>query len=736
MRLNDTKTIECATGYRAAAVGSSLATINDPKSFQVRCESDCSYSGMKQCAALPCGTYSGLGFQYDAEWSAGRVYFQGESITVSCPMGYVVKGSKCQKSFVVGCADGQFEGQQSCVQVSCVNGSNSSCGEGFCPSFYQTFSDEFDQVLIEAGTGSNSLQKLANDVVPHGQQVLVKCIATHAPTPIQKYPQDWSDCPYIPGYAPGTFPASCNDCSWNRPWYCSMIRCDLHGLLGSKMIFYMAKDPASSSVDYIYYGQSAFGKCLTGYTFSQQNYTEYVQYTCGYNCTVNPFKPCIPKECGKVPPQLHASVDSNAVDKVLVEGDKVTIVCMSGYRVNGTTCDSYYTLSCVNGIFLGTSESSQSPRIMACEAFDGDGSQCNACPPIKNQKDFLHISSWSSDLQIRVNQSILVQCEQGYRSVLAELQNFPVLCNESQQHEISCTQYGWQSRYVCRKISCPVSSSSFQFSTIEPTGHVLFNQSANLTCNMGYRPGTSDPSESRLQILRCTENCDLTQAQTCQRAVCESFDLPKYAVALEKIDQNVLVNFNPDAYKFQLYHDQSILFNCQNSFYLPNTCNSSFRISCYDGVLSGFQDCFRYQDGTCTTCKGVTVANISNARAISYPHAISSTGMFDNGEFVHVTCMDGYFASSSAQFDVTCENGVSGYNLVCSNGTFVSNVSCNAATCVPYLQYSLDNNVLSVVPSIVKYQEYVNVTCKYGYRPSSTLPSSQTWFSTPCLSNC
>ena len=134
-------------------------------------------------------------------------------------------------------------------------------------------------------------------------------------------------------------------------------------------------------------------------------------------------------------------------------------------------------------------------------------------------------------------------------------------------------------------------------------------------------------------------------------------------------------------------------------------------------------------------------------------HSIMLDGMlpyaepYHSGDAVVVVCQKGYHAQSQNESEASCR-APSNYTMVCEEGSFRSSgtlgIRCTPHRCVPFTDWSLDANVQFAMPAAALLGEFVNVTCRPGFRPRPTganhtrLLTAQdpNWFLAQCLPDC
>jgi hypothetical protein len=139
------------------------------------------------------------------------------------------------------------------------------------------------------------------------------------------------------------------------------------------------------------------------------------------------------------------------------------------------------------------------------------------------------------------------------------------------------------------------------------------------------------------------------------------------------------------------------------------------------------------------------VHSIINDGSVPYLQAYST------GQSVEIQCHGGYHARPRNESEARCAD-VDSYTLMCSDGKFMSSghhgQRCTPHRCVPFANWSLDGNIDQVTPASSLLGEYVNVTCKPGFRPRMANPKLEVnlnrplriadpkWFVAKCLANC
>ena len=236
-----TVTVMCVLGSRAAAPGTE-PDVNSPASFNITCVQGCQYAGLMQCRPLKCGRFSkGTGMKVDNGWELNRVYHHTDMLQVECLPGFAVAGS-CIKGFSVRCWDGVFQNldpslsSSQCAALLCDdgNGVKQTCGEGTCPAFINTNLErslfKVDMATDEGIVPMGSRTHGNEEQVPHSSTLLISCLPSMSPNPSALYPQKYSDCPAVPShgsvanFASGVYPVQCNDCEYQRAFYCATAR--------------------------------------------------------------------------------------------------------------------------------------------------------------------------------------------------------------------------------------------------------------------------------------------------------------------------------------------------------------------------------------------------------------------------------------------------------------------------------------------------------------------------------
>ena len=118
--------------------------------------------------------------------------------------------------------------------------------------------------------------------------VIVSCTQTMSPNPLTLVPQDWSDCPEIPAqhglssFKSGTYPAYCDDCDWERHYYCATARCSLKALPSRpNMVHKFSKSQYNVALLSMYtriLSSDIFRQVISNTWYPTEDYTKYGNY--------------------------------------------------------------------------------------------------------------------------------------------------------------------------------------------------------------------------------------------------------------------------------------------------------------------------------------------------------------------------------------------------------------------------------------------------------------------------
>jgi hypothetical protein len=629
-------------------------------SFTITCGDGCKYAGMKRCLPMKCGKFfKDIGMVVDEGWSLDREYVHGEYISLSCLPSYAVEGGSCAKTFTVECWEGEFRTREAflptlprCNAVVCQdeNGEKNTCGEGSCPIFGTVIDESLSQVQLITDKGRISGEALE---VVNGGTLIVSCNPSMSPNPMSIYPYQYSDCPVIPSHGgmaefqTGEYPVFCDDCDYVRNYYCAIARCPV-SLIPVRPHLQINRSQTLIQDGYVTIGGFVTASCSWGYTFNrvtEQPLNENIG--CRQNCVFAEPPACVAKSCGtfslppgtRVVPRGESVFSSSSptsgavyasagwsVDQEYVHGDVFQVVCVANSRVLGTQCMPSYDVICDNGKLMRRDDASA--NFAACEHVDClhlglNAAGCNLCPAYAPPYGDVQAADWEPRTQRVHGETVQVRCKEGFRAGIVELEeliypdyncsvnnsiliatpdNYASCHAASSTYDATCRPTGWQSKYRCLPITCPLSpahilstfiypdrvqsvkhdthdqaaetTSSSSYKLVHVDGvetslldKVVLDKYINITCREGYRAGSHDVKARRWQLLRCQSSCDFVAPAECLAVECRSKDTPSDATAMSpRMIGGAVVPVMYYEERFEMFHLDSVSFACNTGY--------------------------------------------------------------------------------------------------------------------------------------------------------------------------
>lgn len=496
---------------------------------------------------------------------------------------------------------------------------------------------------------------------------------------------------------PRDFTARCDGCSLNLDVHCVKVQCSTLGML-PRHSGTLAIQP---DVDVVDFGDAVTIRCAPGFRAQGDDPDGALtaSASCLDSCSLEAPLTCSRVRCNMTgfPPNntvfLNASLNASQ-DLQLYFGEQVLFRCSEGY----TSSDESVEGACQNSAMLAECKSTGLIRFV-----EGTG-VCRSiyCPLQSDQFGTADFPPGVANLPYGA--VLNVTCDEGHRA--APFGQAFSSCNMQPNYSTACQNNCLFSTVSqCSPVSCNISALAARlggklgaFNESLPFG---YRQRVNVSCNAGYRYGSTDPGASTHGSLSCASTCSFDRS--CEAVVCNASHLPPA---------------NAASSTSEAFYGDGIQVTCNAGYVLGNG-------SLTDPMMSRkAYTAFCQDDGELTRQKESCVLSRCLTKEVPYANWTA----FGGAETVlygdlRVRCNDGFRATGMGfslcadpeEYDARCEEHSVKSALV--ENVTCQPVFCNASALNERLSvFERSGRLLSSDVELIPLGDAVDVQCNEGFR--------------------